>query len=783
MTWEIAAVLSILTIALVLFVTEKLRMDVTALAVLSVLALSGLVTPEQALGGFSSPAVITVWSMFILSAGLSATGIADLIGQQILRISGKSEAGIIAAIMIATGSLSAFMSNIGVAALMLPVVMDVARQTSTSPSRLLMPMAYASLLGGLITLVGTPPNLVAASALAEAGHETFSLFEFAPIGIPALITGTLFMAFVGRRLLPGALPEGFEDNRNSDELHYSRSFEEQSLRLVVPQNSPFIGLTLAETSLGPLLGFHVDSILRGDREITEVDGNTLIEGGDRLMVRGKFDDYKAFLKWQAFEMASGAEIAELLALKKLVLVSAVISGESDLDGLTVEESDFRRRFNGHLLSIRDDEGVKREGIAHHRLGAGNRLQIEMQKESLGGLHESGQFEQIELIAEESIADIYPDSATLIELAIPSESHLTGLRLRETGLAEDLHLRVLGIARKSGSILFPDGDERILEGDKLLVNGTRRSIEMIRGLQSLTVENQGEQPPSPPLVNRARCEVTLSPESSLAGKTLRQINFRNRFGLQVESIWRRGRSFRAHLRNMTLEFGDALLLSGPREKIEELGKDRDFLILTRSFAPPEPPPLGKTIVAGLIMAAMVGAVIAGLLSVAIGAIVAATLMVVTRCLTIDEAYRSIDWKAVFLIACMLPLGTAMKDTGAATWLAQGVAAAANPLGPWGMIIGLYIMTALATTIVPTAALVLIMTAIGIDASVDFGVSPKLVVLAVAFAASASFTSPISHPSNVLVMGPGGYRFVDYIKTGILLAIVVMLTVIPAIWLLS
>ncbi len=181
-----------------------------------------------------------------------------------------------------------------------------------------------------------------------------------------------------------------------------------------------------------------------------------------------------------------------------------------------------------------------------------------------------------------------------------------------------------------------------------------------------------------------------------------------------------------------------------------------------------------------MLTVVGVVLAGWLPIAIAAIAGATIMVVTRCLTIEDAYKSIEWKSVFLIACMIPLGAAMKDTGAAEWLAKGVAAVAEPFGPWGMIIGLYVLTMLATTIVPTAALVLIMAHIGMDAAARLDLPPQMIVMSIAMAASASFTSPISHPANVLVMGPGGYRFIDYIKMGLLLAVIVMITVFPLIY---
>ena len=779
MTWEIAAVLTILAIALVLFVTEKLRMDVVALLVLSVLAMTKLVTPSGALEGFSNPAVVTVWAMFILSAGLSATGVADQIGRQVLRIAGTTEPRIIITIMLSTGILSAFMNNIGVAALMLPVVMDIARKTNISPSRLLMPMAYSSLLGGLTTLIGTPPNLVASNALTEAGHEPFSLFEFAPIGVPALIAGTLFIAFLGRKLLPGEMPDSFTDHAGDrDAFRYAHQLENRHYQLNLVEGSPFIGKTLSQTRIGPILGVHVDAIKREGAELPYFDGNTTLKKGDGLLVQGNVENFKVFRNWQAFELASGAEIAELLSFKKLVLITATVRRRGSLPGLTVKESDFQRRFDAHILSVRTDDGVRRGNMAEHRFRGGDRLQLELRKDSLPLIEDSGEFRNVELIAEESISDIYPDSEALVEMSIPEDSHITGLKVRDTGLAEDLKVRILGIARKSGSILFPSGEERILEGDKLLIHGNRGNMEIIKGLQALEIEDPKNVEAPSLIANDSFCELTLSPRSSLAGKTLKEINFRNRFGLQVESIWRREKSYHSHLRNMTLEFGDAILVSGPREKIEELSGNEDFLILTKT-GPGKAK--DKAILAAAIMLAVVALVLVGVVPIAIAAVAGSAVMIATNCLSIEAAYRAIEWKSVFLIACMIPLGAAMNETGAAQWLAGGVAAAAEPFGPWGMIIGLYLMTALATTIVPTAALVVIMASIGIDASANFGIPPEMIVMAIAMAASASFTSPISHPANVLVMGPGGYRFMDYIKMGILLALVVMVTVIPMIWL--
>lgn len=780
MTFEIAAVLTILAVSLVLFITEKLRMDVVALLVLSTLAIGGLVTVQQALAGFSNPAVVTVWSMFILSAGLSATGVADIIGRQVLKMAGTHEPRIIIVIMLTGGILSAFMNNIGVAALMLPVVMDIARRTNTSPSRLLMPMAYGTLLGGLTTMVGTPPNLVASEALAQSGEESFSLFSFFPIGFPALVTGTLFVAFIGRHILPKTMPEGFQSSAEDagEEFPFAHELTQHRFRLRISEDSPLNDELISRSGLGEILGLVVQSVRRDGTVIEDVDGDFKLAAGDVLSVQGRVEDFRDFRRWQALEMASGSEIVELLYLNRLVLLSATVRAGAKIEGLTVAEADFGRRFRGHIIMIRREGKVLRGPFPDFVLAAGDAIQIEMEKKSMKKVTGSEEFESVAVISEESLSDIYHETDSLLELDIPTESHLAGLSVSESGIGDSLRMRIIAIGRKKGSIFFPDADETFKIGDKLLVHGGRASIRLMKGLQSLEpIETEEDlELEAPP--GEGYTEVTLSPRSGLAGRTLRDLDFRNRYGLEVRSIWREGKSYGSHLRNFRLQFGDAMLLSGAAEKLEGLSSDTDFLVLSRAaYGESKKRSPAKAWISAGIMLTVVFAVLMNWLPIAIAAIGGATLMIITKCLDIEDAYRSIEWKSVFLIACMIPLGAAMKETGAAKMLAEGVVTIAGPFGIWGIVIGLYIMTALATTIVPTAALVLIMSHIGMDAATELGMSPQLVVMAVAMAASASFTSPISHPANVLVMGPGGYRFIDYIKMGLLLAIVVMATVLP------
>nr|WP_208294607.1 SLC13 family permease [Nitratidesulfovibrio liaohensis] len=266
-------------------------------------------------------------------------------------------------------------------------------------------------------------------------------------------------------------------------------------------------------------------------------------------------------------------------------------------------------------------------------------------------------------------------------------------------------------------------------------------------------------------------------TTLAGKTLTDLLFREHYGLSVLAIWRRQQALRTDLSTLPLQFGDALLVYGPRKSLEAVARDSDFLVLDEAAA--QAPRLSKAPLAAGIMFAVIASAILGLVPIAIAALTGAAIMVVTRCLSMEEAYRAIEWKVVFLVASMLPLGVAIQKTGAAQMGAEAVVAMVGDMGPRWVVAALFAITVLGTQIIPTAALVVLMTPVALSAAASLDISPHLLMMTVAIAASASFASPLSHPAHLLVMGPGGYRFTDYVKVGVPLTLVTMLV---AVWLL-
>jgi di/tricarboxylate transporter len=371
---------------------------------------------------------------------------------------------------------------------------------------------------------------------------------------------------------------------------------------------------------------------------------------------------------------------------------------------------------------------------------------------------------------------------LMVVSLPEDSPFAGRTLTESRLGNAYGLGVMGIVREGETNLMPNPEEKLVAGDTLLVKGKQENLQALEGLQGLEIDSA-----TPPGLTDLESEdiglmeTMLSPYTTLAGKTLHEIHFRAKYGLSVMAIWREGHAYRSNLRDMALRFGDALLLYGPREKFTLLGSEPDFLVLSEEVQ--QPPRRNKTLISVLIMAAVLLPVILGWLEIAIAAVAGVVLMILTGCLTIEEAHRSIQWKAIFLIAGMLPLGIALQNTGAASFLAQEMIRLVGAWGPTAIMAGLFILAALSSQVMPNPAVAVLLAPIALNTASDLGISPYPLLMAVAVSASAAFLSPVGHSANIMVMGPGGYRFSDFLKVGLPLTLVVLVVVVlvmPIFW---
>lgn len=600
MNRELILTLVILAVAIVLFLSERLSIDLVALLVLVALGFGGVLTSQEVFSGLSDTAVITLLAIFVLAHSLETTGIAERLGNLLVRTAGKNEKRLTLALMSAAAFLSLFMNNIAVASILLPATSTAARKAGVKLSRLLMPLAFATLLGGMATLF-TTTNIIVSGVLRNSGYRGFGVLDFLPVGLPVAVAGIAYMVLWGRKMLP------------------------------------------AEDS---------------------------------------------------------AERAAVIR-----------QAESDL-------------------------------LSTYQLGE-----------------------------------------RLFRALIPDGSYLAGRRLGESTLREKYGLNVVAVERGREMILAPLPDFVLAAGDVLLVEGRleefrQRDVEPYLEILPMRRYNKQDLESASTVI----LEVALSPRSQLVGRTLKESQFRERYGMTILAIWNGERVFRTGLADRQLQFGDALLLQGPRERLAMLRLDADLIVLSREEEP-ERRVSGKGGLAVAIFGLTVLAAASGRFAVGEVMLAGALLMVIANVVTMEQAYRVIEWKIIFLVAGMLPLGLAMTKTGATALFAGVLTTFLKPWGPLALLLGLLTLTVLLSQAMKGAAVSAVIAPIAIRAAQQFGVDPRAMAMGVALATSLAFVTPLGHPVNILMMGPAGYSFRDFFKVGLPLTLIlflVILVVLPLFW---
>ena len=514
------------------------------------------------------------------------------------------------------------------------------------------------------------------------------------------------------------------------------------------------------------------------RRMVSLGPDVLLKAHDKLSVSGSLDRLSEISVNRHLIIEEEEVSIDMLTSDRVDLVELELVPPAAMIGKTVEEIDFRNTYQINLLAITRNQITSSTNLKDRELKSGDILLIQGARYRLGIL---GNERGVILKPVDQI-DVHVLQERLFALRIPDGSSLIGQSLFESRLGEAFGFSILGITRNGETILVPKAGELLQSGDNLLVEGNPENLDLILGLHLFEIDQiktfdiktlESEQ--------FGLVEVTLSPNTVLAGKTLDQINFREKFSLSVLAIWREGQVYRSNLREMALKFGDSLLLHGSREKIKVLGSEPDFLVLTE--AAQMPPRSKKAPIAALIMLLVILPVIFGWLPIVITALLGVVLMVLTGCLTMSEAYRSIEWEAIFIIAGMIPLGIALESVGAASLVANAMISTIGQYGPLVVTAGIFILASLASQFMPNAAVAVLLVPIAYNSAETLGISPYPLLMSVAVSASAAFLSPVGHPANLLIMGPGGYKFSDYYKVGLPLTIIVMivfLIVVPIVW---
>ena len=772
MTLQIAFLFALLGVMVYLFLTEKLSVDLTAALGLVILLFLGYLTPEEAFTGFMSPAVITMASVFVVGAALLETGMADAIGGRIHRLVGNSEVGLIVTLMLVAGIMSAFMNNIAATAVLMPAVAAIGPKAGLAPSRLFMPLAFGAILGGTTTLVGTPPNILAGELLDQQGLESFSLFDFTPIGVAILALGILYMTTIGRKLLPVREHRGPRAHRAGD-LTQVYQLQERLFSIRLPEGSPLHGRTLAETRLGNTLGVKVVAIQHdGDKQLAP-SGDAVLYSGDLLFVDGQSTDVEELIRLQGLEIQAGT-VRQLPAFNRGVgAVRARIARDSPLIGHDLRELRFRDRFGLVVVAIQRGGDLIRTRLGRVPLREEDVILALGTRNKLTEFSSEADF-VIEKVGLSAISDVQED---LYWIRVPESSPLAGSTIGESRLGELVGLTVAGLIRDDRTYLAVEPDERILPDDRLLIGANPEELATLLELGEVELESET---PGTAFESEAvgMVEIALAPRSAAAGKTLAELDFRSRFGLLAVALWRQGEVVHTDLAHIPLQFGDALLLQGPRDKIGRLAREPDFVVLTEVEAKPVRTSKAGVAIGGLLL--MIGLVVTGYQPIHIAAFAAASFVVLFGALTMQEAYRAIEWRAILLVACVLPVGIAMERTGAAGLMATSVAEIAGPLGPHVILAALVVLASMLSQGLDGAPAIVLLAPVVFETATNLNISPYPLMMGASLAASAAFMTPFSHKANLLVMGAGGYRSSDYLKVGTpltLLIYVLLVVLVP------
>lgn len=571
MTIEIGIVLVIILLTLYLFITEKFGIDTVSIIAMILLMVTGVLTPTEGFAGFTNSATITVACMFVVSAAIYKSGALSGAGDILNSISKKSYLLTILTLMLISGTLSAFMNDTAVVAILFPVTMSVARKSKINPSRLLMPLSFGALLGGICTLIGTSTNILVSGIAEREGLAPIGMFEMAPAGICFLIVGILYMLFIGSRLLP--------DRKQKEDLSEEYGMNQYLTEIILMSDAKSIGSTIKNSPLVKILDIQIVQIKRNGITITPYP-DFILEVNDVLKVVCDIDKLKLLMDRAGIIFESEKKLGKKETLPSdIILLEALVTPNSDLENHSIKGYNFRMRFEGAtVLAIR-----QREEILHDKLG-----------------------------------------------------------------------RVI-----------------LKAGDVLLISTKKEQLSLIKNNSDLLIISEIEHRP---------------------------FNWKKMIAVIA-------------------------------------------------------------IVAGIVIAAAIN-----IAPIMLSATVGVAAMVALNFLKTEEAYKAIDWKVIFMLAGILSLGVALEKTGAAAFLAQGIVNTVGSFGPEAVLTVFFGLTFLATNIMSNNATAALLTPIAIVTAQNMGVDSRPLILAVAFAASLSFMTPMSYQTNAMIYAPGKYKFKDYLRVG-------------------
>lgn len=608
--------LIILAVTAVFFVIGKIRSDIVALCSLILLMGFGILTPTEALSGFSNSVVIMMVGLFVVGGAVFQTGLAKMISGKIMHLAGDNETRLFLLVMLTTTAIGAFVSNTGTVALMLPIVVSMAAKGNISASRLLMPLAFASSLGGMLTLIGTPPNLVIQEALANAGYGTLGFFSFTPVGIIAIAIGIIVLMPLSKWLLSNKDKDGSKKKKRTKSLQ---------------------------------------------------------------------------------ELVDEYHLADQLT-------RYVIPKGSELNDKTLMELDIQNRYNLSVMEIRREKRGR------------------------------------------------------------------------NGWIRDVSQKMAG------------PKTRFLEGDIIYLSGEPGQMERFATdykLKQPVTKQKGNAQNKMDFYDIGIAELVIMPNTTLQNHKIKESGFRSKYNINIVAVRRNGNYILNNLAEVSLHAGDVLLVQGTWANISRLThEDEHWVVLGQPLAEAEKVTLDyKAPLAAIIMLAMIAMMVFDFIPIepVTAVMIAGVLMVLTGCFrNVEAAYKTINWETIVLIAAMMPMSVALEKTGASAMISQSLVSGLGAYGPYALLAGIYFTTSLLTMFISNTATAVLMAPIALSSALGLHLNPTAFLFAVSLGASMCFASPFSTPPNALVMQAGRYTFMDYVKVGLPLQIIigiVMVFVLP------
>lgn len=626
----------VLAAAAICFAVGKIRSDLVAVSALILMVVFGILDSGEALSGFSSSIVIMMIGLFVVGGGIFQTGLAKMASDKMLNLAGTNETRLLIAVLLVTSFIGAFVSNTGTVAVMLPIVVSLAKGAGINPGRLLMPLAFASSLGGTLTLIGTPPNIVIRETLMNAGYKELSFFSYTPIGLVAVVIGSGLIIVLSKLLLPKGSDSDARKGkgRSVSELAEQYQISQNLFRLRVNSDSLIKNQKLHTLNIPKYYHVHI------------------------LEIRRRTSHKNPFFKTIDQQLASAETMLQ----------------------------------NQDIIYVYGD--------FHKVTSFANDFQLELLDQQVAEVSVNGG------------ADITGSSANMEKAGLLSEQ---------------------SVGQPIGSSTGPSSPSTLFESSQFGI-----------------------------------AEVLLTPNSSLRGQLIKNIGFRENYNINVLSIQRSDKYIFHELKEEKLRFGDALLVQGDWTSIARLAEEEDDVVVVGqpAEAAASTPLSHKAPIAGLIMLAMVVLLIVEILPAVVTVMLAAVAMVATGCLrSMEAAYKTINWESVVLIGAMIPMSIAVEKTGAAALLSTKLVAVLGDFGPFALLAGIYLTTSFLTLFISNTACAVLLAPIALSAAVQLGVSPIPFMFAVSLAAGMCFAVPFSTPPNALVMSAGRYSFMDYVKIGL------------------